>query len=60
MSLQDASLAVQARVLSITVQTDTSKEGQLVMSAVAELEVVSLLKGIDVQPGDKVSVHYWW
>jgi hypothetical protein len=60
MLLRDASVAVQAKVLRITEQTDTSMQGQVVTSAVAELQVESVLKGIDVQPGDKISVKYWW
>jgi hypothetical protein len=60
MLLRDSSVAVEAKVVRIDEQTDTSRPGQVITSATAEIEVVRVLKGIDVQPGDKVSVNYWW
>ena len=60
MLLQDASVAIRAKVLRIDLQADTSRPGQVVTYAVAELEVVGVMKGIDLQPGDKIAVKYWW
>jgi hypothetical protein len=60
MLMQAATLAIQAKVLRIDLQTDTSRQGQVVTYGVAEVEVLAVLKGSDVQVGDKISVKYWW
>lgn len=60
MRLQNASVVVQARVLRVYENVDTTVQGQVVTHAIAELRVLEVIKGSDLYAGDDILIRYWW